>query len=285
MFDRISRSWQLGVSSFQVLRSDKQLLLFPVLSGISCLLVLALFLTPLALFPDLLQGFKAERPGQEAQVPLWVYPAVFLYYFVNYFVVIFFNCALVGCAVMRFNGQEATLGDGLRIAQARLPQIAAWALVSASVGLILKMIENAHERAGEFISALLGTAWTIMTYFVVPVLVVEKLGPIDAVKRSCSLLKQTWGEALVGNFGLNLILFLLFLPVGLLFVLGVMALSAAPPVGIAILVLAALALLAWLAIGPALQGIFIAALYQYAANKSVPTGFDGQVLAGAFGRK
>src|SRR5262249_3163252 len=152
------------------------------------------------------------------------------------------------CAVLRFNGQQASLGDGLRVAWSRLPQIAAWAAVSATVGVLLKMIENAHEQIGRFISGLLGTAWTIMTYFVVPVLVVEKVGPVDAVKRSLELLKQTWGEALVGNVGIGLIVFLLLLPALLLGVIGFMLLSSAAPVGIFVLVLAALYLIVWLAL-------------------------------------
>lgn len=93
----------------------------------------------------------------------------------------------------------------------RLPQIFAWALVSATVGVLLKLVENAHEKIGQFISAILGTAWTVVTFFVVPVLVVEKVGPFEAIKRSIALLKKTWGEALAGNFGLGLFMFLLML--------------------------------------------------------------------------
>jgi hypothetical protein len=285
VFDRIRNSFSLAGSSFQLLRSDKQLLLFPVLSGICSLFVLIAFLLPLAIFPDLLKGFEAQGPQGQAQVPLWVYPVAFVFYFCNYFVVIFFNSALIGCAVLRFNGQQATLGDGLRVAWSRLPQIAAWAVVSATVGLLLKMIENAHEQLGRIISGLLGTAWTIMTYFVVPVLVVEKVGPVDAVKRSVEILKQTWGEALVGNVGIGLIVFLLLLPALLLGVIGFMLLSSAPPVGIFVLVLAALYLIVWLALGPTLNGIFVAALYQYASHRTVPEGFEGAALAGAFSHK
>lgn len=284
MFDRISRSFSLAGSSFQLLRSDKQLALFPLFSGIFSLFVLAAFLTPLAVFPDLLKGFH-EGPRGETQVPAWVYPVLFAFYFCNYFVIIFFNSALIGCAVMRFNGQEATVGDGIRIATARLPHIAAWALVSATVGFLLKMIENAHEQAGNLVSALLGTAWSVMTYFVVPVLVVEQVGPVDAVKQSLELLKKTWGEALVGNLGIGWVMGLLFLPFLALLLVGALLLSSVTALGVAVLVLAAVYLLVWMAVGPTLNGIFLAALYQYASNGSVPDGFDGAVMAGAFGKK
>ena len=111
-------------------------------------------------------------------------PVSFAFYFSTYFVIIFCNSALISCAMMRFNGQEPSVGDGFRMAMSRLPQIFAWALVSATVGMLLKVIENAHEKVGYYISMLLGAAWSIMTFFVVPVLVVEKTGPFEAVGRS-----------------------------------------------------------------------------------------------------
>src|SRR5262249_19792659 len=148
-------------------------------------------------------------------------------------------------------GQEPTLGDGFRAAFARFPQIFAWALVSATVGVLLKVIENAHEKAGEVIAAILGTAWTVLTFFVVPVLGVEKLGPFGAIRRSVALLRKAWGEALIGGIGLGLFKFLLFLP-GLLLLIagGVMCGMAAGNAamlygGIALLVLGLFYLLAW----------------------------------------
>src|SRR5262249_58757603 len=140
-------------------------------------------------------------------LPPCLYAVGFAYYFCTSFVIVFFNAALIGCALLKFAGQPATLGDGLRAAGSRLPQIAAWALVSATVGVILKAIENANQKAGEIISAVLGTAWSILTFFVVPVLVVEKVGPFQAVARSVSILRKAWGEALFGGIGLGLFTF------------------------------------------------------------------------------
>src|SRR6516162_6321216 len=202
MYQRLANSFALARSSWQVLRTDKKLVLFPILSGICCIVVLIAFWAPVLLAqPAFLQG--------QGQVPGWIYPLAFAFYFVNYFVIVFFNAALVSCALIRFHGGTPTVGDGLRAAFSRLPQILAWALVSATVGVLLKVIENAHEKAGEFISAILGTVWTVITYFVVPVLVVEKVGPIEAVKRSVQILKQTWGDALVGKFGIGLFILLM----------------------------------------------------------------------------
>jgi hypothetical protein len=283
MFTKISNSFSLAGSSWRLLRDDKKLILFPVISGVCCLLVMVSFCIPFLANPGLLD-FPHDAQGN-VQIPIWVYPTLFAFYFVNYFVIIFFNAALISCAVLRFNGQEASLGDGLAIAASRLPQILAWALVSATVGFLLKLIESAHEKVGQIVSAILGTAWNVITYFVVPILVVEKLGPFAAIQRSLSLLKKAWGEALVGQIGLGLVLFLLLLPAILLAVIGVFALGSVPALGVIMLVIAVVYFLIWSAVGPAINGIFLAALYQYASSGMAPNGFDQQVLSGAFAPK
>jgi hypothetical protein len=278
MFQRLSNSFALARSSWQVLRTDKKLVLFPILSGICCIIVLIAFWAPVLLAqPAFLQG--------KGNPPAWIYPLAFAFYFVNYFVIVFFNAALVSCALIRFHGGTPTVGDGLRAAFSRLPQILAWALVSATVGMILKVIENAHEKAGEFISAILGTVWTVITYFVVPVLVVEKVGPIEAIKRSVSILKKTWGEKLIGGFGIGLFIFLLALPGILLLVVGGALAFQAPPLGILVMVLAFLYLIGVMAVGSALSGIYLSALYEYAAFGEIPQGYDREAMVGAFAHK
>jgi len=278
MFERISNSFALARSSWQVLRTDKKLVVFPILSGVCCILVLISFLAPLLIAqPAWLQG--------NGDIPPWMIGVAFAFYFVNYFIIVFFNAALVSCALLHFHGETPTLGDGLRAAASRLPQILAWALVSATVGMILKVIENAHEKAGEIVSAILGTVWTVITYFVVPVLVVEKVGPIQAVKRSVAILKQTWGDALVGKFGIGLFILLMSLPGILLLVVGIALAAEAGALALPLVLLGILYLIGMAAVSSALNGIFRTALYQYAAYGETPPGYDRAMMAGAFARK
>jgi hypothetical protein len=280
MFARMSNGFDLARSTWRVLLKDKHLLVFPAVSGILFVIVLASFAVPLATLVD---WNKFEQQADAGKVPVWWWGVVFAFYFCTYFVTIFCNAALISCAFLRFNGETPTVGDGFRAAMARLPQIFAWALVSATVGVVLKVIENAHEKAGYFIASLLGAAWSIMTFFAVPVLVVEKTGPIEAVKRSIEILKRTWGESLAGRLGLGLVLFLLSLPIFALGIAGVYLLvSGMVPVGIALLVSAAIALLIYLAVSSALHTIMLAALYQYASDGRVPEGFDRETMTGAF---
>jgi Family of unknown function (DUF6159) len=283
-FTRLSNGYELAISSWQVLRLHKKLIVFPVLSGMACMLVLLSFATPFFFHPQWLDflDFKAQ---QGVHPPLWAYAVLFAYYFCNYFVITYFNAALITCAIISFNGGEPTLGDGIGAANSRLPQIFAWALVAATVGVLLKVIENLHEKVGEIVSALLGLAWSILTFFVVPVLVVEKVGPFEAVARSTRILRRAWGEALVSHWGIGLFMFLISLPGVILIVLGAALTTTSVVLGIAVITLGGLYLLAMMAIGPALNGICLAALYQYAADGKVPRAFNADLLSGAFARK
>jgi hypothetical protein len=283
MFERMARGWRLGMTAFGVLRTDKKLLVFPLLSSLALLLILASFAVPLVSsdwFKNLIDG-NGQNARDAAQNVLF-YLIVFAFYFCNYFVIVFFNSALVACALMRFNGEEPTLGDGFRAAFSRLPQIFAWSLVSATVGVVLKIIEDRSEKVGQFVAGLLGMAWGIMTYFVVPVLVVEKVGPIEAIKRSCAVLRKTWGESLVSNFGVGLILFVLFLLALVPLLLGIVI---GGPAVIAGLVLTVALVLLLSLISSAVHTIIIAALYQYAAQDRAPEQFDADTLQGAFSTK
>ncbi len=282
MFERLSTGWDLTRQSFRVLKLDKELLLFPAISGVACLLVLASFAVPLwnSGYVDVLL-----EDQEQIHDPI-AYVVLFAFYFVNYFVIVFFNAALVACAVIRFKGGDPTLGDGLRAASARLPQIAGWALVSATVGIVLKLIESRSERAGQIVSGLLGMAWSVTTYFVVPVLVVERVGPVGAVKRSGSIMGKTWGEALAGQFGMGLVTFLLFRPAIAMLVLGAVALSANQAVlGVGLLVVGGVALLVVSLISSAVSAILLAALYLYAAEGRLPSNFDQDLLKHAFAKR
>lgn len=282
MFERLSKGWQLSKQSLQVLKMDKELLLFPVMSGIACVLVLASFALPLWA-----TGFAedvARDQNRQANVLGWI--VLFVFYLANYFVIVFFNSALVACAVLRFNGEDPTLKDGLSAATARLPQIFGWAIVAASVGVILRVIESRSEKVGAFVSGLLGMGWSLVTFFVVPVIVIEKAGPVQAVKRSTAILKKTWGESLAANFGISTIAFFFMLPALLLIGGGIFLMTATNPIvgGVAIGA-GVIWLLVVSLVSSALSAIVLAALYMYAATDRVPEAFDESLLTSAFGKK
>src|SRR5688572_5672483 len=194
MFDKFSRSWTLVKASAAVLRSDKELLLFPVLSGIAAMIVVATFLVP----AFALRVFESGMGVGGAIL-------AFLFYLCQYFVIFFFNAALVSAAIIRLEGGDPTLADGFTGAKARIGPILGYAAIAATVGLLLQAMKN---RENNFLVRMLGSglgvAWTLSTFLVVPVLVQQNVGPIDAIKQSVALLKRTWGENAIGNVGLGL---------------------------------------------------------------------------------
>lgn len=199
--------------------------------------------------------------------------AVFV--FVSSAIVIFFNAALIAAALERLRGGDPNIGSGLRAASARLPQILAWALISVIVSLILQALRERGGIAGSIAAMIGGVAWGLATFLVIPVLVSEGVGPVEAIRRSAGLLRGTWGRQVAANFG--------FMIVGLLAVLAAVLPAAllfavSPLLGIAVGVpLVALAI----GVVQALEGIFKAALYDYARG-DMPHGFDRDTLASAY---
>lgn len=282
MFTRIANGWELTKQSYRVLMLDKELLLFPLMSGFSCLLVLGSFAAPLwnSKYINVIMNDQ-----QVPQDPV-AYIILFAFYFVNYFVIIFFNSALVACAIIRLKGGDPTVADGFRAAMNRLPQIAGWALVSATVGFILKLIESRSERVGQIVAGLLGMAWSITTYFVVPVLVVEKKNPFEAMKRSVGILRETWGESLVANFGVGMIIFLIMIPLILLIVAGGFLIASGSIVmGGALIAIGFMLILLVSLVSSAIHSILIAVLYMFAAEEEIPQQFDRSLIAHAFAHK
>src|SRR6476659_201624 len=221
MFERISNSWELVKASAAVLRSDKELVVFPIVSAIGSMIVLATFAIPMFL-AGVFDSMYVDGKGFQ---PLGMLVA-FLFYLVQYTVIFFANTALVGAALIRLRGGDPTVADGFRIASQRLGPILGYALIAATVGTVLRVITERVGIIGRIVISLIGFAWAIATYLVVPVLAAEDIGPVDAVKRSAELLKRTWGEQLVGNAGMGavfgLITFGLFLVAIPLIILAVM---------------------------------------------------------------
>lgn len=280
---RIRRSWELVKQSFAVLRSDKELALLPVLSAISCVLVSAFVIAggAAASWPEIHSAALNGAHWQPTQQILW--PAVFAFYLVNYIVIVFFNVALVSAASERLAGRPATLRDGLNKAWERKGKILEWALLAATVGIILKAIEQRSGLIGKLIVKLIGVAWALASYFVAPILAFEGLGPFDALKRSAEIFRETWGEDLAGQISISVIFGLLTLLAVPLWFAG-FALGGAQGVWIG-MAFAVLYVLALSAVSSALQGIFIAALYQYATSQTAPAGFSAETLSSAWGPK
>jgi hypothetical protein len=282
MFEKFSRSWALIKASATVLGKDKELLVFPLVSAIAGLMVAASFIAPLIWWS---MGHP-DAFNKDEMTPLW-YVYAFAFYFVQYFVIFFFNTALVGAASIRLEGGDPTVSDGLRIAWSKIGTILGYAAIAATVGMILRAIEQRAGWIGKWIAGLIGAAWTVVTFMVVPILVHKDIGPIDAVKESAALLKQTWGENVIGQGGVGLIFGLgyvaLWMLCGALIVLTIGAQSVGLMITVAVLGVVGTLFLAL--IQTALQGIYSAALYRYAVGHENSAEFSGPLLQNAFAQK
>lgn len=286
-----SRSWRLVKASLSVIRADKELLLFPLISSVALFAVGLLFLLPL-LAAGIGDAVMKERELTQGQGILTAV-VTFLMYLVNYTVIIYFNTGLVGAAMIRLQGGDPTFQDGIRVANSHMPQILGWAAIAATVGFILNALSSsardsknmATRIGGSIVIGLIGMAWSVLTFLVVPVLVVEGLGPVEAVKRSGALLRKTWGEQLVGNFGIGLVFGLLML--GAMLVIGLplilIGASANSPVLLIIGIVAAVIVMAIIGmISSAVNSIYSAAVYRYAAEGEVGAFFDADMVKDAF---
>jgi hypothetical protein len=275
VFDRLGRSWSLIKASAAVVRSNKSLLLFPVVSGIATILILATFLLPLAGDWDSYLSSSAD----ETMRYVWLG----LLYLALYFVTLFFNTALVSVALLRLTGSPATLGNGFARAATRMPAIFGYALLAASVGLVLRGIEERAGWIGRIVAGLIGVTWTVASFLVVPTLAARNVGPIEALTQSATLLKQTWGENIAGNAGIGFVFTLVYV----LIVFGTIMLLAgtatgSPELWIGIVAAGVMLFLAAVVVHSTLQGVYAAALYCYATLGETAAGFSADALGGAF---
>ena len=270
MFETIGRTWELIKLSWGVLQGDRKLVAFPLLSGVA-FVILAVLLTGLGTGIGTLDRLSTGTGISGADFGLLA-----IIYFLLAFVVIYFNAALAGAAMIRLAGGNPTMTDGFRMANQRLPQIAGWAVIVATVGLILQILRS---QSRDIALSLVGGVWAYLTFFVVPVLVAESIGPIAAIRRSSSLFKRTWGDQVVANFGFSIVGFVaVLLAVIPAFVIGQVSLEAGVAIGVVTVGLA-------VATVSTLETIFKAALYGYVADGRVADGFTQEALESAYGPK
>jgi hypothetical protein len=280
MFSTIQRSYNIFRQSLSVLRQDKEILIFPLLSGIFTIIAMAGLI-----WGGVITGFfqRLINSGDRSlEGNLLGYGALFIWYFVSWFIVLFFNVAVVACARIRLEGGDPTTADGFRAATANLKAIVIWALISATVGLILRIIAERSKLIGALIAKFLGAAWAIATYFVVPVMIFEKRGPRESMTTSTQLISKTWGESLVAAAGVGIIIMLLGIG-GLAFpIIGYFISPAAIVVGLGVMVLYWLLLAI---ISSALTGIYRTGLYLFAKEGRPLAGFGEEIARNAFAGK
>jgi hypothetical protein len=279
MFRKLSNSWSMMKASFTVLRMDPELMVFPLLSGIAVILATSTFVVPFAFVGD---GFGA-LDNLDENVGFLGYAIGFLYYLVIYSLIFFFNTALVGAAMIRLEGGDPTVRDGLEIAFSKLGTILEYAAIAATVGMILKMLEERAGFLGRMVIGLIGVAWNLATYLTVPVLVAKDVSAFDAVKESASVFKKTWGEQMVGNAGIGVATFFLFMVMVLMAIPLIIVSSMISPALVVVSVVSLMGgFFVLILVSSALNGIYCTALYRYATTGDAGEHFTSQMMENAF---
>jgi hypothetical protein len=261
----LARTWRLYAESFAVLSQDGEILLFPVLSGVCAILLAAGFFVPLYRDGTLLCIGRGHGTWT-------MYATIFAWYYLNHFLIVFFNSALIACASIRLSGGDPTVADGFRVAFFRVGRIAAWALFAATVGMVLSAFNGRRNWMLRMVGATLSVSWTMATYLIAPVLIVENRGVDDALFRSAELFRKQWGDELIGSFGFGLLNTLLLAP-GFLLSALVWRLDHGAAIIVGMMYALFLAV-----VSSAVTGVFQAALYRFAASGAVPPGFTGEAL-------
>jgi hypothetical protein len=262
---RIGRSFQLVGQSYRILMQDKELMVLPLISGGVIAAVVASFA-----FGFGLEVSRLDRNGPEAYLPL------FLMYVATYAIGIFFQAAVVAGATERMRGGDPTVRSSLAAASRRIGPILMWAVVAATVGIILRAIQDRVGFVGRIVAGLAGAAWSLATFFVVPVLVLEDRSVRASFSRSVNVFKKTWGETVVGGVSLGMATLCAW--VTLVAIVGLLAMAVGV-MAVAVLFVGGILLMIFFS---ALEGVYVASLYRYATQGSAPPGFDQALLTQAF---
>ena len=306
----IARSWTITKISFSVIGKDKEMLLFALFGAIASILYVVAIFIPSAVFlvftnniNYLVQGLElignddlnkaASNDITEADFGfvLFEFVILFVVYVGLAFIAIFFNACVIYTTKIRLEGGDATFMESLRFGLSKIGIIFQWSIISATVGVLLFLLEKIAERVPGIgnmvvygIRIVLGVMWSITTLFILPVLVYEDVSPAKAIRRSNDILRKTWGESIIGHAGLGLIQFFCILAVVAVTV-GMLALNPSEIVIFWILALAIVSLYCISLVFSVAKTVFKTALYVYASTGKEPTAFSSELLAGAIKSK
>lgn len=258
MVEKLSRGWALTRQSARVVKENPSLAVLPVLSMLFGFVVVVVIAAPTAI----VTGLFTDTPADDNDPVFYIAFAAAIY--VCTFTSIFFNVALAACAGHTLRGEKTSLRAGIAVAARRVVPIVGWALLSATIGLVLRAVQDRTESLGRLAAWLAGAAWAVATFFVIPLIAAEGHGPLQSVKRSGAIIKERWGEGAAGTAAIGAVSTIALVAVTLLGAGGFFwfsdteALTAFVFLGVGLL----LALLIYV-ISSALTGVFRVAVYQY----------------------
>ena len=280
-FATIGRGWQLSKLSFSVIKADPELLLYTFLSAIMVFATIGAASYP-AYEADQTEGSHwamAEgtdsETGEATSEPTNQYMAwIFLTYMIGSIVVVFWNSAIIVSAHERLTGGDPSIMTGIKAAFSRIHIIVLWGIITGTVGLLLRIARDAisnNQKASPAVKLLayivlwlVEVAWWIYTFFIIPMIVLEKKGIGEGLRDSRALFGKTWGENVVSGLGIG---FMSIIGIVFSVIIGFLVMSFSPMAGIIIMItMIGLTIL----LCNTAEVVVVAALYEYAKTGKMP---------------
>jgi hypothetical protein len=269
------KSKQLTTKSWGIVKQNRYLLAFPLLGFFASLIPLAILWIPAALF------FAADN-----YVPGVILAVAGI--FVTQIVVSIASGGLIAAADEELAGRDSSIGHGIGASLARLFPLIGWAFIQTIMSIIVGAIRgNGQGGAASVVRNIAASGilamWSLITFFVLPFVMLERVGPITAIKESAKLFKAKWGMQIFGGVRIGGVVALItILPAILIIVLGVVVtLSNLPAVGIPLIAIGVIIFAIGVLLLATLRGIFSVVLFRYAKDGALEGGFTEEELAGA----
>lgn len=277
---RVKAGWLLFKEAFRFMWADKEMLWVPVIAALANMLLLgAIIALIVAVVLSTSEAALEKYPVE--------YLFMFLVYLAGAFTLSLSQAAVAHMVFVRAHGGDATLGQALTKAFSHWGNLFIWSAITATVGLVLRAIYDRSELLGKIITAVLGAAWGVMTYFVVPAIVIDNKKPVDSIKKSALVFKQTWGESLVSNISFGLLFFLAYLFV--IVSLGGLVVAAYAFDTFALIIVAFVLFVIWIIafalVSSSISAVLRVLLYIYATEGTVPENFNRELLEKMLARK
>jgi Family of unknown function (DUF6159) len=270
---RLRASMLLFKECFRFMSHDKEMLMIPIIA-----FVIQLFLLGASAIVLYSLGFFAVLQDEGAKLTPEEYVFVFVWYVIGAFMVAWTQAAIAHIVYTRAHGGDATLGQGIGRATRLWPALLLWSVITSTVGIILRSIAERSGILGKVVIALLGATWAVLTYFVVPSMVIGRRSSIAAIKDSALVFKRTWGETFVTNISFSLVVVLAFLGYVVVLVgIGFLA-GWSVGIGIVLILLLTLGVLVLSLVSATLSSILRTLLYIYASEQVTPTNFNKELL-------
>jgi hypothetical protein len=269
---RIRRGIWLTRKAWTLMSGGHRLWALPIASAVTLVLAAIPIFVPLAILVER----DAGRGVIVALLVLWL--------FMLTSISTFFSVAFLGQIDAHIEGRAMTTRQAFGFARERLPAILGWSLLTTVVGTSLRALENVSggDLLARIIGVLGGLAWSLATFFIVPVLALEDVGPVEALKRSAGAFKKRWGEQVTGDLvigGVYTLAILLFLVVA---GVGVAVATSVPALGVLILVAGVSGALASIVVSSTISRVFSLVVYRHATDRPLPAPFTEADVAAAF---